>query len=464
MRTRLDQYAARWRAWFAPVSPAGEPESPEEVMGQSLWFRLQKWRAPLTAFLVGQPTVQLLNILTGFFLIRWMDVEQYAMLGIAFASQTMITQLVDVGFSGSIVALAGSRSREPEVLGGYIRAAKYWRTKTQIFILLLAIVAFPLMTRTQGWSTGTKVLLFITIALGVIFQGWIMYGAALLVHRDIAKYYRPQIVGSAARLVVSAALYWCGFLNAWMAALLGALAIAYNGLSFKKFARPYVREPDQSRPEFHLEMRKYVAPLIPAVIFVAFQGQILIAISAIFGATRNIAEVSALGRLSQIFSIFIAFNGVVLEPYISRISRGLLLRRYLQILASASVLTALMIVFAFHFPAPFLWLLGKNYANLHSEIAWTILSSCVTYLTTVMWTMHAARRWIFWWGTVSNIIILLMVQCICMVTMDLSKTLPVIYFGVITNVVVLLIQIATAVYGFRCGTDRQPPEEVASAS
>jgi hypothetical protein len=33
--------------------------------------------------------------------------------------------------------------------------------------------------------------------------------------------------------------------------------------------------------------------------------------------------------------------------------------------------------------------------------------------------------------------------------MDLSQTLPVIYFGVITSLVVFLVHVVTAVYGFR---------------
>ena len=111
--------------------------------------RFAHWRAPLQSFLVGQPSVQFLNLITGFFLIRWLDVSEFAMFGMAFAFQSTVTQLTDLGFSGSIIALAGSRGRDPDVLGSYLRSARNWRSKMQGMVLLIAAIAFPLITWTH---------------------------------------------------------------------------------------------------------------------------------------------------------------------------------------------------------------------------------------------------------------------------------------------------------------------------
>lgn len=410
--------------------------------------RLARWREPLLAFFLGQPAVQMLNIATGFLLVRWLDVEQFAMLGIALAFQSTVAQLTDLGFTGSIVALAGSRGQDPAVLGGYLRSARHWRSRMQGVTLLVAAVVFPWIVWSQPWSAAIKGLLFFTIALGVLFQAWSMYGAPLLVHRALGRYYAPQILGAVFRLAACAALNAAGLLSAWVAALLTALVLGYTGLSYRRSARGYIREPEGGRPEYHAEMLRYLSPMLPGVVFASLQGQILVGIIAVFGSTRNIAEVSALGRIGQIFVILGAFNAVFVEPYIARVPRPILLRRYLQILGAALGIAIVIAVVGFLFPQPLLWLLGRNYAGLEREIGWVVLTASISYIGGVMWTMHAARKWVFWWGTVVYIATLLITQCLCIAYMDLSQTLSVVWFGVISGSVLLLVHAATAIYGF----------------
>jgi len=417
--------------------------------------RFARWREPFLAFLVGQPAVQFLNLIIGFLLIRWLDVNEFAMFGIAFAFQSTITQLVDLGFSGSITALAGARGHDPEVLGGYLHSARYWRSKMQGIVLLVAAIAFPLITWTQPWDNTVKCLLFITVVLGVSFQGWTMYGAPLLVHRALQKYYRPQIHAAILRLVLSAGLYAMGALNAWASALLAALAIGYTGMDYRRSSRAYIREPAQIQPERNEEMLCYLGPLIPGVAFTALQGQILIGISAIFGSTRNIAEISALGRIGQLFVVLGAFNSVLIGPYVAGVPRSILARRYIQILGAAIGAASIIAAVGFLLPQPLLWLLGRNYSGLQSEIGWVVLTGCLSYLGGVMFTMHAARRWIFWWSPVVYITVILISQTWCISTMDLSKTQPVIWFGLITVIVSLLIQSSVGAYGFVAASEQR---------
>ncbi len=409
--------------------------------------RFAKWRAPLLSFFIGQPAIQLLNLVTGFLLLRWLDVDEYAMLGIALAFQMTVCQLTDVGFSGSIVALSGSRGQDPEVLGTYLRSARYWRSRVQTFTLIIAAFAFPLVTWNQPWSPTVKVLLFGSIALGVLFQGWTMYGSPLLIHRALRCYYTPQIQSAILRLLCCAALHAAGFLPAWLAAMLSALTIGFTGLSYRHSSRAFVQEPVESVPKANAEMLRYLSPLIPGVAFLALQGQILVGISSIFGATQNIAEVSALGRIGQLFLILGAFNSVFIEPYIAHVSAELLPRRYFQILVVAIAICASITFFGFTFPQPLLWLLGKNYATLENEIGWVVLSGCLAYLGGVLWSMHAARRWIFWWVSIAYIISIIFTQLICVMLMDLSQTQHVIFFGVISTLVSLLLQASVGVRG-----------------
>jgi hypothetical protein len=210
-----------------------------------------------------------------------------------------------------------------------------------------------------------------------------------------------------------------------------------------------VVEPAAGDPVANREMVRYLAPLMPGVAFAAVQGQLTVVIMTMFGSTDKIADVAALGRIGQLFLLLGAFNTVLLEPYVARLPVHLLPRRYAQILAVALLLAAAIGTVGFLFPGPLLWLLGPKYAGLEREVGWMVAGACVGYVSSVMWTMHAARRWIWWWGTAAYIVALVVVQTGCALTMDLSRTLPVIWFGGITTVTVLLIHVATGIVGLR---------------
>ncbi len=443
----------------APLPTGTDPEVTAvdgAVLPSAAPSRFARWRGPLLSFLVGQPAVQFLNLITGFFLLRWLDINEFAMFGIAFAFQSTVSQLTDLGFSGSIVALSGSRGHDPEVLGGYLRSARYWRTRMQTMTLIVAAIAFPLMTWNQPWSPLIKALLFVSIALGVLFQGWLMYGAALFVNSALISYYRPQIVAALLRLALCALLHAFGLLPAWAAALLGVLSLGFVGASFRHTSRSYIHEPIEASPEKNARMLKYLGPMVPGVAFAAVQGQILIGIIAIFGSTRNIAEISALGRIAQLFLILGAFNMVFIEPYIARVSRDLLLRRYLQILTVATLISAAIAVVGFVYPQPLLWLLGSNYSGLQREIGWVVLTASTTYLGGVVCIMHAARRWVFWWATGAIIGAVILTQIICAMYLDMTQPIQVIWLGFITSIVTLLVHVAAGIYGFTAHKSSDP--------
>lgn len=91
------------------------------------------------------------------------------------------------------------------------------------------------------------------------------------------------------------------------------------------------------------------------------------------------------------------FNTVIINPYIAKVARPQLARRYLQIVGTAIVISAIICAVAFLFPEPFLWILGPKYQNLRAEVKWLMALSCLNYVSGVIWTIHSARRWIYWW-------------------------------------------------------------------
>lgn len=407
-----------------------------------------RWKQPLLAFAVGQPAIQLLNLATGFFLLRWMTVEHYAQFGVAFAFQCTVAMLADLGFSSSILALAGTRAKDPEVLGRYMRSARHYRMILVVVVGFIFAACFPLITASHGWSVGTKFSLLTSILVAVCVQGWSLYNAPLLAHRQVASLYRPQITASSFRLVTSGLFHLVNCMNGVAASWLGTMALAMSGMAIRHRARGLIKEPLHADPIANREMIRYLAPLMPGVVFTAFQSQIQIAIITFFGSTQNIAEVAALGRLGQLFGILAAFNGVIIGPYVAGLPASHLRRRYFVILAATMLIAVVLAVFSFAVPAPLLWLLGPRYSNLGPEVGWVVLGSSLSYVGGVMWTMHAARKWVFWWATATYIGTLVAVQIVAVIWLDLSSTRGVVFFGAVTSAAVVIVQIFNGAYGF----------------
>lgn len=409
--------------------------------------RFNKWQKPLLSFAVGQPTVQLLSVITGFLLLRWLSVEDYAQYSLAFAFQSVISQLADLGYSASIMALAGEKARDPAVLGRYLQAARHLRIRTMTIALMCSAIIFPLITYQQHWNPITKVILMSAIGAGAIAQGLMIYSTPLLAHRQLNKYFRPQILVGFGRLGVCFLAQITGLLSAISCAWIGTTALAVNGWILRSTAKPYYIDSKNADIAARKEMLIYLAPLIPGIIFTAAQGQITVAIITLFGSTRNIAEVAALGRLGQLFLVFGAVNSVLLAPYISSLPALKVPRRYAQIVTTTFILLTLFALTGFMFPNYLLWILGPKYDNLKDLVGWVVVTSCISHFSGVLWTLHSGQRWIYWWGTALYIGFVLITQILSAIWLDLSQTSGVITFGIFTALAVLLSHISVGIYG-----------------
>jgi O-antigen/teichoic acid export membrane protein len=418
--------------------------------------RTRRWAGLITRFLAGQSAVQVLNLVTGFFLLRWMSVESYAQFSIAFGFQSMLTWLVDLGATGSIVALVGNRTDDKEILGNYIRSAKHFRHRLLIIAIPIAAIVFWAITSKHQWSWPLRFLLFSSVVGTLLFQGWtLFYSTPLLINQNIGSYYKPQVFGSSWRLAVCLVLKFSSALFAWAIAWVGAGAFLVQGLVYRKQARALVVEPVKSDPALNKEMLRYLAPAMPWVIFTAFQGQISLFLISWFGKTRNVAEIAALGRVGQLFLLLGMANAVVIAPYIARVPPEQLLRRYLQISGFALLIASILCVAAFLFPQPLLWLLGPKYENLSGEIGWAVAGSCVGYLSSLLLLMHNARKWIYWWWSTTHIAVLLIAQIACLFTLNLASTRDVLYFSLIVNLTALIVLVMVGVYGFAYGPPKR---------
>lgn len=432
------------------------------------WLRsensLRRFRM-LLVYLTGQGIVQLLNLLTGLLLLRWLSVDNYAQFIVAFTFQVTLSLLTDLGFSGTIIALVGPRGGDSAVVGSYIRSGRHLRNVMTACLTPVAAIFYFGIVRQHHWAVSTSVLLFVSIVASIYFSGMVSYyGAPLLIHGRLSHYYRHQLAGAGLRIVVCGVLYLAGGLNAWTTSWVNAVGLLLIGWLNVRGSQPFISLPVHPDSAVTRQMIRYVMPMMPGIIFFGFQGQISLFLISFFGQTRSIAEVGALGRLGQIFILLSGFNGAVIEPFMARLPDHRVLRNYLLIAATAAAICVPICCVGFFEPKLLLLLLGPKYASLQRETGWLVLGSCMGYLVGVLWTMTAARRWIYWTTTWTSIGLILTAQILFLCRFRVDSTLNAILFGLTTNLAYLVATLFNSAYGFVHGPKIKIQEDALQTS
>lgn len=423
--------------------------------------QLLRWARKLGEFFLGQGAIQLLSLLTGFLVIRWLSVDAYAQYSVAFSFQCSVGMLVDLGFSGAIIALVGPRIHDPKVTGRYIRSVLHSRTLLFVIVAPIAAAAFYWMTARQGWSMPARIALFSSVLFSLFFQGWTScYSTPLAMHQRYGPFYRAQISSSVWRLAGFSVFHALGALAAPVAAWINGAGLALQGWLYRRECRPLVDEPEHAEPAVNRELRRYVAPLVPSTVFNALESQITIFLITWFGRSTNIAEIAALGRLNQALVVLLAFNGIVVSPYVARLARGRLAGRYWLIMAGGVAVSAALWGFSLLFPGLLLWVVGAKYAHLQSAVSWSIASWGVYYLSMLMLTIHGARKWVYWWHSALHCTSLIVAQTVGVLVFDLSQTIGVLKFSLLAALTNLAVQATAGIYGFWTDrtTDRIEPD------
>lgn len=416
----------------------------------------------VTGFLFGQGTLQGVNVLAALFLVRALSVEHYAQFSLAFGFQAAVSLLMDLGYTSTIIPLVGERHNDRARVGSYLRAAKHLRDSAFWILSPFAVFAFLAIMHKHHWNSATQTVLVLSVLLSLYASGPVSYySAPLFLYGRLREFYLPQSLAGVGRLAAYIVLGIVGGLNACTATGLSALNVLLNAVLLRKRGRRYVKWPRSSEPEVNREVLNYILPAIPTFIFAAFQSQIALFLINAFGQTANVAEVAALSRLGQLFIVFTTFNLIIIEPRIARLKPERLLRTYLQLILLACVFCLLIVILAFAFPAPLLWLLGPKYSSLGHIVGWVVLTGCFNYAANLIWIMNRARRWIFWRGTILEIVMMLLVDVCFVVVFGVRDTRHAIFFTLASSVSAICTHTYIGVYGFLKG-DRNLPKNSSS--
>lgn len=400
-------------------------------------------------YVMGQGFVQLLNVTTGFFLLRWLKIDDQAKYTFAFSLQAAMSVLADLGFSGSIIALVGSQIYNKERVGSYLAAARYYRRRFLLISFVIGCLSIPFLTQRQAWSWQTQLALLAPIILTIYLQGAVSYYAApMQMHRQLNAFYGAQIVQALVRLLGCSLLYKMGLLDVYSVLWLYNAALLWTALAYRRNASPFQIEPKTVNKSVRTDMMTYLKPLIPSLIFNAFYGQMTIFLITYYGKQSSVAELGALTRLGQLFMLLITFNSVVIAPYMARLSVMQLPKVYSIILAGALLIAGFINGVVWIYPDGFLWLLGSKYAQLDRELKLFVFNQSLLYIGSVLWSIHAARKWIYGFNSWLYIVGLVLVQFYIVKTYNLSTVYDVIHASIPPTVFILLLHIETGIVGW----------------
>jgi O-antigen/teichoic acid export membrane protein len=224
-------------------------------------------------------------------------------------------------------------------------------------------------------------------------------------------------------------------------------------LVFRRLSRIYWLPQDRDSEAIGKILR-YIAPLVPGLIFLSIQGQLTVFIVSYFGVAKPVAEVAALGRLGQIFTLLAAFNGMILGPRFARMEQRFLKRSYLRTAGLVSLVALGASSLALFWPASFLWLLGPKYAKLSGALRYVTSAGCLGYISSALWSIHAARQWIYWWSCWYFIGIITIVQVLGIAFLPVSTTLGASILGFCTALAGLSVHIAVGIYSLKKDANR----------
>jgi hypothetical protein len=406
----------------------------------------------LSSFFLGQGALQILNVLVGLYLVRALSVTQYAQYGLTASFQQTVALLMDLGFASTIIPLVGQRGADRALVGRYVRAAKHLRDRVSWILAPVAIVAFLAIMHRHHWSTWIQVFLLASLLLSIYASGKSAYYAApLYLYGRLKECYLPQTVSGTGRLLSMVVLNWAGGLNGAVAACVNAVSTVVNGEALQRNARRHIAWPHQNDEHVDREVLRYILPAIPAMIFAAFQVQSAVLLISVFGQNAGIAQVSALGRLSQLFGILTIFNAVIIEPFMARLPHALVASRYLLLLVLAVLACGPLVAFAFFEPEITLRLLGSKYEGLNGVVGWAILAGALNYIQVLMWIMNRSRKWVFWRGTVLEIGLTIVAEVVYVFLHGVRTTADAVFFSLVAAVGPLLTHTYIAVYGLLQG-------------
>jgi hypothetical protein len=428
------------------------------ILRLSIDHGVQRARAFLAYFSVQGVTIAA-NLLYGLLCVRLLPSSEYAKFVVVFGVQGTLLVLMDLNFSGTVIPLIGDRVNDRKLIADYIaslRQLSYW-----LFAIVGAgtVICFPFLVKHRNWNWVVVGEMVATLLLSTWFvRIGSAYGVVLVLLGKRAIWYRAQMISSVGTLALLGVFWGLHWLGPFTAILINVLGLVYVGIDYYLHAQRLLGTPGEPAARLKRAIVGLALPNVPQAIFFALQAQISLFLITFFGHTQGVSSVGALARLGQIFVIFKQANMLFVEPHFAKLPRAKLRSRYAFALLVAAAICLAVMQLTYFYPQALLWLLGPQYRNLQFEVQLAVGAGAVSFFSSVLWSIHSARRFVYWWNVAFSIGLTLVVQILFFVKADVSLVRNVLMLNLAMNLASLFVNILAGAYGFLKGP-RQTEEK-----
>jgi len=415
-----------------------------------------RWARILSAYAGIQVVVQLVGFLSGILVVRSLSKADYAVYTVALSSLVILFTLSDLGIGNALLALGGKVWNDNLRLGQLIRTALQLRLAYfSLGVLAFTAVLFSLSLR-AGASLRATIGIWVILSLSALLQ--MNYTISSTVPRLRADVTRLQA------LDLSAALLRLGLIAAASLTFIStAIVLVINGLGYSlqalfgwRWANAVIAPQARPTPADRKAILDLSRNEIPNALFYCVYGQASVIVISIFGHTREIAEVGALGRLGAIFTILGSILTTVVLPRFARLQlRGELIRNYIQVVCCYLAGGGALLFLAFLFPDQLVWVLGAKYKGLQSDVRFIVAASLLVSFIGLVFSLNAAKGWVG--GLYYSIPVIVVCQFLAAACLNLATVRGAVLFGALPLTGGLLVMLPLAWRGIRRAPESVTP-------
>lgn len=404
----------------------------------------------MTTYLVGQGGTQLIQVVTGFLIIRLLSKEAYADYTMVHVVLGMGTVLFGLGVSQCLTGLIGKDINNKEIVGRYVAAAyqlRKWLLSVGAVVLLFTFIA---ISTKFGWNLWLALFYFGCVALTLFFNAWeTVNKPILLLEYRLREMYTLSCGLCLGRLICISLAAVCGVLFAPVAVFFNVLQAAGSALGVGRLSRsrkgPVSKDTDLSFERS--EILRLTLPKLPNLLVATFSSQLMLILAAIFATTSTLAEAGALSRLALLFLIFRQMGETLVAPYFAKLDPGQLLRQVSLLLLALCFFISGAIVLGYFYPDPFLLLLGEGYGDLEFEIFLVLTIAAIRVATGTIMSVCNARKFIYFWHSLVTLPPRFLLMFLGIIYLDLGSLKQLLILDLSIVVVGAIIRLGILAYG-----------------
>lgn len=342
----------------------------------------------------AQLIVQAIGLVSGIIVIRLLSTSEYGLYTLANTMLGTMIILADGGISAGVMAQGGKVWQDKNQLGIVVATGLDLRKKFAVASLLISIPILIFLLRHHGASWSMSVLIvaclipaFLTALSGTLLQ------IIPKLNQDVLPLQKNNLVANIGRLGALLSLFV--FPWAFVAVLAYGIPQIWANFNLRKISAKHANWGHPADPVLRKEILVFVRRMLPGAIYYCLSGQISIWIISVFGSTSSVAQVGALGRLAMLLNLFFVVFTTLISPRFARLppSKHILLKRFLQIQILVLLFNATFIMLTWLFSGQILWILGKEYAHLNSELVINIIGNSIGLFAATSYGLFTSRGW-----------------------------------------------------------------------